>query len=149
MNENYKRAYTEVLEILKYFPDEEYSKIPVNKISFYKNNMDVNYNFHIDPNIDLEKQNISKEANAILIALFKEYFANDRQKKILNNLLNQNQQKLEKIKYEKYNLNEIFKQDETIKTNHILENNNKKGLIEYKKKFFTRFINLIKSIFRR
>ena len=70
MTDTYKRAYTEVLEIINYFPAEEYAKIPNEKIEFYKENMDKEYDFHINPNIDLEKQNISREANAILITLF-------------------------------------------------------------------------------
>ena len=110
----YKKAYTEVIEIIKYFPKEEYDKIPLEKINYYKENMDKNYNFQIDPNIELEKQNISKEANAILVTLFNDYFATDRQKEVLNNLLKQNQQKLEIRKYEEYNSNNLFMQS-TIK----------------------------------
>ena len=30
-------------EIIKYFPEEEYAKIPKEKIEFYKNNMDKDY----------------------------------------------------------------------------------------------------------
>ncbi len=100
----YKRAYTEVIEIIKYFPNEEYAKIPLEKINYYKENMDKDYNFKINPNIELEKQNISREANAILVTLFNDYFATDRQKEILNNLLKQNQQILEELKQEKYNM---------------------------------------------
>ena len=33
MTNTYAKAYTEVLEILKYFPHEEYLKIPKEKIS--------------------------------------------------------------------------------------------------------------------
>ena len=58
INSTYSRAYTEVLEIIKYFPEEEYSKIPKEKIEFYKNNMDKNYDFSINPEIDLSEQNI-------------------------------------------------------------------------------------------
>ena len=109
MINTYAKAYTEVLEILKYFSEEEYSKIPQEKINFYKNNMDKNYNYNINPNIDLSKQYISKEANAILITLFRDYFATESQKKTLNNLLNQNQNKLENImisiiRYDKYSI---------------------------------------------
>ena len=34
---NYKIAYSEVLEILKHISEEEYNKIPKEKIEFYKN----------------------------------------------------------------------------------------------------------------
>ena len=39
MTNSYAKAYTEVLEILSHFSAEEYSKIPQEKINFYKNNM--------------------------------------------------------------------------------------------------------------
>lgn len=147
----YKRAYTEVIEIIKYFPNEEYAKIPLEKINYYKENMDKDYNFQINPNIELEKQNISKEANAILVTLFNDYFATDRQKEILNNLLKQNQQKLEKQKQEKYNPSNLFMQSKTQQqtTVTLQKNNSENSLVEIKEKFFTKFINFIKNIFKR
>ena len=147
----YKKAYTEVIEVIKYFPKEEYDKIPLEKINYYKENMDKNYNFQINPNIELEKQNISKEANAILVTLFNDYFATDRQKEVLNNLLKQNQQKLEIRKYEEYNPNNLFMQS-TIKqqnTETLQENQKETSLVEIKESFFTKFINFIKNIFKR
>jgi len=147
----YKKAYTEVIEIIKYFPKEEYDKIPLEKINYYKENMDKNYNFQIDPNIELEKQNISKEANAILVTLFNDYFATDRQKEVLNNLLKQNQQKLEIRKYEEYNSNNLFMQS-TIKqqnTETLQENQKETSLVEIKESFFTKFIKFIQNIFKR
>lgn len=147
----YKRAYTEVIEIIKYFPNEEYAKIPLEKINYYKENMDKDYNFQINPNIELEKQNISKEANAILVTLFNDYFATDKQKEILNNLLKQNQQKLEKQKQEKYNPSNLFMQSKTQQQNTVTlqKNNSENSLVEIKEKFFTKFINFIKNIFKR
>ena len=147
----YKRAYTEVIEIIKYFPNEEYAKIPLEKINYYKDNMDKDYNFKINPNIELEKQNISREANAILVTLFNDYFATDRQKEILNNLLKQNQQILEELKQEKYNPSNLFMQSKTQQQNTVTiqENNSENSLIEIKENFFTKFINFIKNIFKR
>ena len=151
MTSVYKRAYTEVIEIIKYLPNDEYSKIPSEEINYFKENMDKEYKFKIDPNIELEKQNISREANAILLKLFNDYFATARQKEILNSLLKQNQQKLEIQKHEKYNPNNLFNQLES-QQNHtqvLQENNSETSLIEIKKNFFIRFINFIKSIFKR
>ena len=53
-NITYAKAYTEVLEIISHFPEEEYARIPVEKIEFYQKNMDKNYNFTINPEIDFE-----------------------------------------------------------------------------------------------
>lgn len=150
MINTYSRAYTEVLEIIKYFPKEEYIKIPKDKIEFYKKNMDINYEFHIDPSIDLEKQNISKEANAILLTIFRDYFATDKQKESLKKLLNQNQQKLEQEKSQKYGPIELFNKPLMNKnTTGIQENNNETRLVEVKENYFVKFINFIKKIFKR
>lgn len=101
MNNSYAKAYTEVLEIISYFSEEEYNKIPKEKIEFYEEHRDRDYNFKINPNIDLAEQNISHNTNAILVSLFRDYFATDKQKEILNRLLQQNQEKLEKRKISK------------------------------------------------
>lgn len=149
MINTYAKAYTEVLEILKYFSEEEYSKIPKEKIDFYKNNMDRNYNYNINPNIDLSQQYISKEANAILISLFRDYFATENQKKTLNNLLNQNQNKLENIKREKYNSNDIFKNN----YNGIIEgkdNIQEKSLVNVSNiKWYEKIWKIFKDFFRK
>ena len=109
MNNKYKKAYTEVLEILSHLPKEEYCKIPKEKIDFYKKNMDKDYIYTINPQLELSKQYISKEANAVLISLFRNYFATEKQKKILKNLLAQNQERLEQAKREVYSVDNIFK----------------------------------------
>lgn len=149
MINTYAKAYTEVLEILKYFSEEEYSKIPKEKIDFYKNNMDRNYNYNINPNIDLSQQYISKEANAILISLFRDCFATENQKKTLNNLLNQNQNKLENIKREKYNSNDIFKNN----YNSIIEgkdNIQEKSLVNVSNiKWYEKIWKIFKDFFRK
>ncbi len=150
MINTYAKAYTEVLEILKYFSEEEYSKIPQEKINFYKNNMDKNYNYNINPNIDLSKQYISKEANAILITLFRDYFATESQKKTLNNLLNQNQNKLENIRREKYNSNNIFSKNYRNIDIEDKENKQELALIEINDmKWYKKIWKFIKELLRK
>lgn len=109
VNDRYRKAYTEVLEILSHFPSNEYSKIPSERIEFYKKNMDKDYIYKINPEKALSEQDISIEANAILVSLFRDYFASEKEKQILNNLLNENQKRLEDEKRKKYNPNKIFK----------------------------------------
>lgn len=109
MINRYERAYTEVLEILSHLPKKQYDKIPKEKIDFYKNNRDKDYIYHLNSQIELSKQTISKEANAILISLFIDYIATERQKEILKKFLNQNQVQLEKSKKEIYSVDNIFK----------------------------------------
>ena len=146
MTNSYAKAYTEVLEILSHFSAEEYSKIPQEKINFYKSNMEKNYEYSIDPNIDLSKQHISKEANAILISIFRDYFANDSQRQTLNNLLNQNQKEYENIIKEKYNPNNIFVNN----NRNVTENRKRLALVEINDmKWYTKVWRFIKEFFRK
>ena len=143
----YAKAYTEVLEIIKYFPKIEYDKIPSEKIEFYENNMDKEYIFTINPEIDLSEQNISPEANAIIINLYTDYFATEEQKSKIIDVLKENKQREELEKREKYDPNNIFKKN--IQEEKIEESSSKEevALVEYKETFFKRFINFMKNIF--
>lgn len=143
INSKYAKAYTEVLEIINHFPEEEYAKIPKDKIEFYKNNMDKDYVFKINPEIDLSEQNISPEANAIIVNFFRDYFATEEQKVKIKEILDLNQKREEQEKREKYNPDAIFKKsdiNENVNT-ELQEKNN--ALIEYKESFFTKFKNFI------
>ena len=96
--------------------------------------------------MDLLKQNISKEANSILISLFRDYFATQRQKEILENLLKQNQQNLEHEKNKKYNSNSIFKDKNrklTIDEKSIVILDDKDSIFTKIIKWFKHFFNTI------
>ena len=98
----------------------------------------------INPNIDLAEQNISRKANAILVSLFRDYFATAKQKEILKNLLQQNQEKLEKEKYLKYNPDNIFNKSNS----NINDSKDKVALVEIKNEvWYRKILNFFKRIF--
>lgn len=145
MNNLYAKAYTEVLEIINHFSEDEYKKIPKEKIDFYEKHKDRKYDFKINPNIDLAEQNISRKANAILVSLFRDYFATAKQKEILKNLLQQNQEKLEKEKYLKYNPDNIFNKSYD---NNIKDSKDEVALVEIKNEvWYRKILNFFKRIF--
>lgn len=144
MNNLYAKAYTEVLEIINHFSEDEYKKIPKEKIDFYEKHKDRKYDFKINPNIDLAEQNISRKANAILVSLFRDYFATAKQKEILKNLLQQNQEKLEKEKYLKYNPDNIFNKSNS----NINDSKDKVALVEIKNEvWYRKILKFFKRIF--
>ena len=137
VNSKYAKAYTEVLEIISYFPQEAYNKIPSEK---------KNYIFRINPQIDLSEQNISAEANAIIVNLYTNYLATQEEKNKIKQILYLNQQSLEKEKREKYNLESIYaKAKKNIENNYInvSEKTDNNQLIERKKSFFTKFKSFV------
>ena len=150
ISKNYSKAYTEVLEILKYLPKNEYGKIPHERIQFFEDNKDYSYNFKIDPQIPLDKQNISIEANSIIVMLFRDYFASETQKEKLKVILKQNEDKYQEEIRNKYNPDDIFRN----RKNRIVENNFNKEEKDYsnlpvevkENNFFKRFIKYIKNL---
>lgn len=144
MSNAYSKAYVEVLEIISHFSEEDFKKIPKSEIDFYNENKDNEYKFKINPNIDLNEQNISREANAILVALYRDYFAIENQKQILEKLLKQNEQKEEEKKREKYNPDDIFKKDKEVST---IENNNEMLPVEIEEKWYQKILDFFKSLF--
>lgn len=142
MSNNFAKAYKELLEIINHFPLEEYNRIPKEKINFYEENMDKNYNFTINPNIDLSEQNISKETKALIVTLYEDYFATEEQKEKIKEILELNQKKAEQEKRKKYNPKNLFEKN---KVTEKVQNNNKQEttLIQYKENFFIRFKNYI------
>lgn len=144
MSNAYSKAYVEVLEIISHFSEEDFKKIPKSEIDFYNENKDNEYEFKINPNIDLNEQNISREANAILVALYRDYFATENQKQILEKLLKQNEQKEEEKKRKKYNPDDIFKKDKEVST---IENNNEMLPVEIEEKWYQKILDFFKSLF--
>lgn len=146
MNNNYAKAYKEIIEIIRFFPEDEYNKIPKEKIEYYKENMDNTYKFAINPNIDLAEQNISKEANAIIISLYRDYFSTENQKEKIDNILKSNQITKEQEKKVQYNPDNLFAKSPKNSHNTIKRtdtNEQETALIEYKENFFTRFKDFI------
>ena len=125
MNTNkYTKAYVEVLELIHYLPIQEYRKIPKEKIQFYKNHIDKNYSFKINPNINLQEQNFSNEAKAIIINLFMDCFATEDKKQKIQDILTNNQIKKEEEKKKLYDPNSIFGIEKDFSLQTITEDKN-------------------------
>ena len=54
MEDKFPKAYYEVLEILKYMPLESVNKIPKSLLETFELNKDINHNFKVDINKNLE-----------------------------------------------------------------------------------------------
>lgn len=149
MNNKYAKAYTEVVELLNALPIDEFNQIPSEEIEFYKENMDKDYNFLIDSGVDLSKQNISFEANSIIIDIFQKYFATEEQKEKIEKILEKNSAEEDALKRERYNPDNIFKKEnkEIIEESENSNSSSENSLIEQKETFFTKFKKFIFKIF--
>lgn len=154
MEKKYAKAYTEVLEILKHIPKDEYDRIPKAEIQFYESNCDKTYKFEYDDSLAVEKQKISREANIVIVALYMNYFASSRQNSIINEILKQNTIKEEQEKNEKYDVSKIFENSKYAKRDTVNENKNQISenlpieVNSKKENFMRKIINKIRGIFQ-
>ena len=138
MENTYSNAYTEVLEILKNVPKEQYEKIPKEELDFLEKNRNKDYNF----SYDIENPNTLRKTDAILISMYKKYIATENEKKAIEEILELNYRKNELEKKEKYGDKVLFNKPQEEIKEKILP-------IEVKKKnAFEKFIDKIKSFFK-
>lgn len=74
IDEIYKNSFKEVYEILENTEDELLAKIPTKFMNFIKENMNENYKTNIQRNVDLDKQPLLKETEAILSLIYRSYW---------------------------------------------------------------------------
>lgn len=148
MENNYAKAYKEVVEILNNVPQESIDKIPKDMIEMFKYNMDTNYDFKIDTTKSFEKQVLLDETKAILANIFKDYWASPHQREKIKNKEIIDREMLEKEKLIKYNPENLFSNNG--KSELKVENYSENLPMEIKERhFFKRLIVFIKSLFTK
>lgn len=144
MEDNYPKAYKEVIEILKYVPEKSVNKIPQTMLDTFKAKMDKEYNFIVDINKAFEEQELLEETKAIFANIFRDYWATPYQKERIEAKEEYDRQQIEKLKQEKYSPNNIFKKRKI----QINDKNISNLPMEVKQeKFYQKIISWLKKIF--
>lgn len=150
MDNKYAIAYSEILEILKYIPIEDYNKIPKNEIELFETYADNSYKFNYDTSKTLEEQNVSDITKGIIIILFRDYWATEVQKNKIIAKQNYDRLKLEEIKKEKYNSDNIFSKNHKNSTKDSTENKQELSLVKINHmKWYNKICRMIKNFFRK
>lgn len=148
MENEQKESYTEVLTILNYIEKEYKEKVPVKLIDFFERNSSKDYKFDIELSIPLNKQKLKNRTLSLLAMLNLNYWCKtEKEKQELINLYSENERRYQKELCQKYNPNNIFKNNNQRSKieEYIIEN--KVDLVEYNESIFNKCINKIKSIF--
>ena len=149
MEDNYPKAYKEVIEILKYVPEESVNKIPQTMLDTFKTKMDKEYNFIVDINKAFEEQELLEETKAIFANIFRDYWATPYQKERIEAKEKYDRQKYEDEKKAKYNPNDIFIKRDKVNIKESIEKTNISNLpIQGKReKVYEKIINFFKKVF--
>lgn len=154
MEDNYSKAYKEIVEILKYVPEKSVNKISKEMRDMFEAKMDKNYSFEIDTAKPFEEQELLEETKAILANIFRDYWATDYQKARIIEKENQDREEWERQKREEYNPNDIFK-NRNVNNNGITQNVQEQLNQEYnknlpievqKRNIFQRLLSFIKKL---
>ena len=145
MEDNYQKAYKEILEILKYVPEESVKKIPQERRDMFEKEQLKTYDFQIDTSKTFEEQELLEETKAILANIFRDYWATPYQKERIEIKEKYDRQQSEEQKRKIYNPNDVFKN----KNNRNPDFEKLSNLpIEVKKEsFFKKIINFFKKKF--
>lgn len=138
---NRRNAYTEVNVVLQQLEEEEYNKIPVEVVEAIRENMNEEYKFKLDDELELKEQKLLPETKAILFNLFRDYLATPEQRKKIIKMQNDERQKNELKKQQKYSA-DIFKNRSKVSTYEEKQINNEE-------KIFHKIIDKVKNKFTK
>ncbi len=144
--DNYACAYKEVIEILKYTKREDVNKIPLIRILKMKYNMNTNHKFEIDVTKPLEEQTVLPETKAILVNLYKRYWATNYEKERIEAKEKYDKEMMEQAKKEKYNPNNIFKNNNL----NVQKDIKKTAIINVKEeKWYKKVFEFFRKMFKK
>lgn len=149
MEDNYPKAYKEVMGILNFVPKESVDKIPQTMLDTFKAKMDNDYNFKVDINKSFQEQNLLEETKAIFANIFRDYWSTPYQKERIEAKEKYDRQKIEEEKAEKYNPDDLFKKKkiETEEDNEEIKEISNLPIEVKKERFYEKIINFFKKIF--
>lgn len=138
---NYAKMFSELYEIFNYLPEELLSKIPEELKENIINNRDKLYKYQYNSELKIYENQMMDETKDFIAGLYLNYMCDQSEKDVLLNECTKNDEKDERILREKYNPDDIFKDE--IKVEKTSASND---LIEYKETFLKKLINKIKGI---
>ena len=138
---NFPNAYKEVYIILRCMDKKDFDSIPKGFVNMLELNMNKDYEFEYDSNIEFENQNLLRETKAIFAYIFLHFWGNDKQKNAIMAKFKQDKVKEEEEKKLKYPVDNIFRTNANTQT----VQNKDMQMIEVKKEsIVTRIVNKIK-----
>lgn len=151
VTKEFAEASAEINEILKYMPKEEVEKIPSKLREFFKEVASKDYVTNINPDLPLDKQQIKEKTKDIIALIYRNYWCSEEERKELDQKLIENDRKFEEELREKYNPDNIFKNNVTTTKKEepeIKEEKIEQSLVvQDTEKWYQRFLNMIKRWF--
>lgn len=147
IDELYRNSFKEVYEILENTENELLAKIPIKFRNFIKENMNENYKTNIQLDVDIDKQLLLKETEAVLSLIYRSYWATDEEKREFAIKDKQEFIKKDEEKKEQYQGKDIYKIFEERKNISKITIDNNLMVIKkenFIKRVFNKILNILK-----
>ena len=109
-SEIYLKAFVELNEIINHLNTNLKNKIPKKTLEAIKNSGDKNYQLKYDNTQSLSKQKLLPETISLLSIIYSDYLCLEEEKKKWDEYDKFTLQKQEELKQKKYNVNNLFKE---------------------------------------
>ena len=153
VTKEFVEASAEINEILKYMPKEEVEKIPSKLREFFKEVASKDYVTNINPNLPLDEQEIKEKTKDIIALIYRNYWCSEEERKELDQKLIENDRKFEEELREKYNPDNIFKNNVTTTKKEepeVKEEKIEQSLVpQQTEKWYQRFLDMVKRWFKK
>lgn len=110
-NARYKRAYTELNEIIKELSKEELEKIPNELIRNIETNIDKEYKWEYDKSKTLLDQDLMPETKALIVEIYEKYLCPENEKEFWKEYDKICINKIEEQKKAMYDGKDIFRKN--------------------------------------
>lgn len=153
VTKEFAEASAEINEIFKYLPKEEVEKIPSKLREFFKEVSSKDYVTNINPNMPLDKQQIKEKTKDIIALIYRNYWCSEEERKELDQKLIENDKNFEEELREKYNPDNIFKNNVTTtkkEESEVKEEKIEQSLVPQETgKWYQRFLDMVKRWFKK
>ncbi len=151
MNINTKETYSEVYSVLNMLGENYIKRIPKNLYKMIKDSKSSTYNPKYTTEISLDKQHIKKESLSMIALFHLNYWCNSNEEKMqLKQIFKDNEEKYQAELREKYNPDNIFKNNKNTISNYENNISEETAISKYQKKnFFQRLFDKIKNLLQK
>lgn len=145
-NEDYCRAYSEVLGILRYIPKKDLIKIPKDEIKFLIKNMDKNYNYNYNFNKQFEEQKLMILSKIIIANIYIKYLAKNKEELLENE--RKELRKINEANIEMFKTDYVLKNKSTLVQNNDINSKDCSLMVIESKGIFRKIINKIRRLLK-
>lgn len=136
------KVYSQVWSILNLLGKEYIDKLPSELYQMIGENRDKSYLPSYEVDVDINEQNISKQALAMITLFNIKYWSTEEERASILKVLNENEEKYQSDLEKMYDFSLL--REENVKSNEP-----KEEVTVYKENLFTKILNRLKSLFKK